>query len=66
MKKPRTLDETLRSTIRESGKTPYAVAKLAGLEPDILNRFMHGRDIRISTAGKIADALGLELRKRDS
>jgi hypothetical protein len=64
MKNPKSIGDVLLKAIRDSGKTPYAIAKLAKLEPDILNRFMHGRDIRISTASKIADVLGLELTKR--
>jgi len=59
-----TIDKVLRQAVRQCGKTPYRVAKDAGLEPDVVTRFLHGRDIRISTAAKICLALDLELTKR--
>ena len=59
-----TLDKALRQAVRSCGKTPYRVAKDAAIEPDLVTRFLHGRDIRISTAAKICLALDLELTKR--
>lgn len=58
------IDEALRQAVRKCGRTPYSVGTAAGLESDIVGRFLRGRDIRISTAAKIADVLGLELVKR--
>jgi predicted transcriptional regulator len=58
------IDGTLRNAIVESGMTHYAIAKAAGIEADILDRFMKGRDIYLGTAAKIADALKLEIRPR--
>jgi hypothetical protein len=58
------IDATLRDAIRKSGESCYAIAKRAGIAPDVVLRFVAGRDIRISTTAKIAEALDLELVKR--
>lgn len=61
------LVDALRSAIQNSGLTRYAVAKQAGVGFAVLNRFVAGeRDLRLETAAKICDALGLELVKRNS
>lgn len=52
----------LRQAITDSGLTHYAIGKAAGVQPNMLDRFMSGeRDLRLATAGKIADALGYRL-----
>src|SRR4051794_29134159 len=52
----------LLSIIDNRGLTPYAVAKLAGISPGIVSRFVSGeRDIRLGTMDQIAAALGLRL-----
>ena len=52
------LEVDLKKAIRMSGLTHYSLAKLAGCAPSMLDRFMSGeRDLRFSTAGRIADAL---------
>lgn len=63
------LDETLKAAIRKSGLTHYAIGKQAGVDPSVIDRFMadrdaagRGGDMRLSTASKIAAAMGLELR----
>jgi transcriptional regulator with XRE-family HTH domain len=62
-RKPKRIDETLKAAITKSGLTNYAIAKLAKVSPAQIDRFMAGeRDIRLSTAASIAEALGLELR----
>lgn len=62
-----TMSDVLRAAIRASGQTHYRISKNAGIAPDYLHRFVHGsRDIRLTTAGKICKALGLELRKKDA
>jgi hypothetical protein len=72
-KKPMTVAEQLRQAIKDSGKSHYAIAKLASeltpdqpeLAPDIIDRFVRGdREIRSETFSRIAAALDLELRKR--
>jgi hypothetical protein len=64
-KRIKSLGDSLRAAARKSGRTPYAIAKEAGTTPEVVSRFLRGADIRISTAGKIADVLGLELTQRE-
>ena len=60
------LDDQLRFAIATSGKTQYALAKEIGVVNGVLSRFMNfERDIRLETAAKLAEALGLSLQKRD-
>ena len=64
-KTPRGIDETLREAIRRSGRTHYELAQAAGITPAQLDRFVTGeRDLRLATAALVAEALGLELRRR--
>jgi hypothetical protein len=59
---PSTISDQLRAIIRDSGKTAYAVAKLADLDPGVVQRFMtEKRDVRVATFDKIAQALRLRL-----
>jgi len=62
----RTIIEQLKRAIGNSGKTHYRIGKEANVSPDQLDRFMRGRDIRLSTAAKIAKALGLEFRSKNN
>ena len=56
------LEVDLKKAIHLSGLTHYSLAKLAGCAPSMLDRFMSGeRDLRFSTAGRVADALGKKL-----
>ena len=56
------LAKRLKEAIAASGATHYAIGKQAGIRPDLLDRFMRGeRDLRLASAGKIANALGLDL-----
>ncbi len=64
-KRRKAMADVLRAAIRTSGRTRYRVAKDARVGPEVVSRFMAGADIRISTVGKIAEALGLELRPKD-
>lgn len=60
--KSRTIADQLKQTIRDSGQTHYRIAKNAGIDPGIIDRFVSGeRDLRLETAAKIAAALDLEL-----
>lgn len=45
----------------KNGRTGYAIAKAAGLKPEIIYRFERGDDLRLSSAAKVAAVLGLEL-----
>ncbi len=59
---PATISDQLRAIIKDSGKTAYAVGKLAEVDPGVVQRFMTGeRDLRVSTLDKIAEALRLRL-----
>ena len=59
------IDAQLLAAIEDSGMTAYAIAKRAGTTQAVLRRFMLGqRDLRLETAAKIAEVLGLELHKR--
>ena len=57
------LAEQLRAAFTKSGLSRFELARRAGVSYAIVHRFIGGnRDITISTASKLADALGLELR----
>ena len=58
------LGDVLRQAMIEDGRTLYELAKEAVLETDQLYRFRDGADLRISTASKLAEVLGLELRPK--
>jgi transcriptional regulator with XRE-family HTH domain len=52
----------LREVIESRGLSAYAAARLAGVDPGVVSRFMTGeRDIRLETDGRLAAALGLRL-----
>jgi transcriptional regulator with XRE-family HTH domain len=61
-----TISDQLRAAAAarvKAGWTVYRVAKEAGITPAMLSRFLNdGLDLRLSTAAKLAAALGLELR----
>ena len=68
-RRPLMIDDALKAAIKKSGLTHYALGKEAGVAPSVIDRFMveagsgeRGGDLRISTAAKIAAAMGLELR----
>jgi hypothetical protein len=59
---PGSLSEDLRLAIRSSGKSVYQVAKAADVSPIVVSRFLSGqRDIRMETADRLAETLGLKL-----
>lgn len=53
----------IRRAVLESGSSPYAVAKAAGVDAAILQRLVSGvrADLRLSTASRLCTALGLRL-----
>ena len=56
------LSKALKAAVRGSELTAYEIAKRTGISQIILSRFLSGeRDIRLATADKLADALGLKL-----
>jgi hypothetical protein len=67
--KPRSIDDALKAAIRKSGLTHYSLGRAARVDPSVIDRFMvepgsgeRGGDLRLSTAARLAAALGLELR----
>lgn len=61
--KQKSMVDVLRAAIKSSGLTHYRIAKDAGIKPQIIDRFVSGeRDLRLATAAKLCEALGLELK----
>ncbi len=57
------LADRLRDAINKSDETRYAIAKGAEIEQSVLSRFMAGDDIRLATADKLCEYLGLTLKQ---
>jgi plasmid maintenance system antidote protein VapI len=63
--RPTIIESALRSAISRSGLTHYKLGQLAGVAPSMIDRFVSGeRDLRLSTAARIAEALGMELQAK--
>lgn len=63
--KDMSIAEQLRAAIEASG-TAYRAAKDSGVDVTIVQRFLNGeRDLRLATAARLCEALGLELRPID-
>jgi len=59
-----TLSQALRDALRVSDKSIDQIAQDAGVAQIVVSRFVSGeRDIRMATADKLAEALGLKLAK---
>ena len=57
------LSGALRKAIRDSGKSVYQIGKEANVSQIVISRFLSGeRDIRMATADRLAQSLGLILR----
>ena len=58
--------ETLKTAIGQSGETVAAISRAAGIAQPVLHRFVKGeRDVILTTAQRLADYFGLELRPRE-
>lgn len=56
------INEQLRKAIEKGEESYYALAKRSGVNAVVISRFACGeRDLRLETAAKLADALGLTL-----
>lgn len=56
------LSAALKDAIRASDKSVYQIAQDAGVSQIVVSRFISGeRDIRMATADKLADVLGLKV-----
>ena len=61
------LANELRQAINDSGLTHYAIGKASGVDTAVIDRFVSGeRDIRLETAGRIAESLGYSLVKSET
>jgi plasmid maintenance system antidote protein VapI len=59
---PGAFSQALRDTIQSSDRSVDQIAQDAGVSPVVVSRFVSGeRDIRMATADKLAEALGLRL-----
>jgi hypothetical protein len=58
------VSDTLRQAIRQSDQTLYRIAKDAGVDWSVLQRFLDGSrpNIRLDTVEKLCLHFGLELR----
>lgn len=60
------LGKQLREAFRSSGMSMFALSKQSGVPYSGIHRFINAdRDLTLSTASKVADVLGLELRQVD-
>ena len=60
---PHCLSGALKKAIRDSGKSVYQIGKEANVSQIVISRFLSGdRDIRMATADRLAQSLGLTLR----
>jgi transcriptional regulator with XRE-family HTH domain len=58
----KTISEKLREAMRDSGQSMYQIAKEAGVDYSIVNRFFNEqRDMKLATADRLAAYFGLEL-----
>src|SRR5690349_20279137 len=55
------ISSTLRNAIITSGKSANALGKAAGVPQSTIARFLAGADMKLSTASKLAEHLGLQL-----
>lgn len=54
--------QTLREALRASGRSVEQIASEANVSPILVAQFLSGeRDIRLATADKLAEVLGLQL-----
>lgn len=61
-KRPPTLADQLRTFIQNSGVSLRGLAFAAQVDASCLTRFMAGeRDLTVSSAGRLADVMGLQL-----
>lgn len=58
----KTLSESLRAAIEKSGLSVYRLSKESGVQATMIHMFLRGeKDLRLSTADRLAAALGLKL-----
>lgn len=58
----KTISDQLKTAIKRSGKTKYALAQESGVAWAQISRFMDGeRDLRLESAARLAESLNLKL-----
>jgi len=60
---PKSLEETLREAVRESGLTTTQLSQLTGISRPRIHDFVNGGGLRISTAQKLMDHFGFRIVK---
>jgi hypothetical protein len=58
------IDQELRDKLAADPRSLYEIAASMECEPDLLYRFRDGKDIRLATAARLADVLGLSLASK--
>jgi predicted transcriptional regulator len=54
--------EQLIVAIAKDGRSRAAIGRLAGMNPSTFYGLLHGRDVQLSTLGKVLGVLDMELR----
>lgn len=57
------LETAIKQAIKSDGRSLYALAKATGVDLSQLTRFTEGADMRLKSAAKLCEALGLALVK---
>ena len=59
------LTDQVRRAVNDSPLSRYAICKAAGIDQAVMSRFMAGKaGLSLKSLDALADALGLELKKR--
>jgi sRNA-binding carbon storage regulator CsrA len=62
----KSLSDVIRETISSQNLTAYALGKMSGVSPVVIQRFLTGeRGLTLTTAEKLAETLDLHLCRRD-
>jgi transcriptional regulator with XRE-family HTH domain len=66
MGKKSSVTERLRAEFKKCGESRYALSKRSGIAESVLSRFASGQELSFANIDRLADALGLELVKREN
>lgn len=59
------ISDALRAAVKASSKSVYQICKESGISQIVVSRFLSGeRDIRLATADRLAQALGIGVAAR--
>ncbi len=63
--KPRPMTNLLLKAIKSCGRTPYRLAKEAGISGSLIYKFMKGKgSLRMTSADRLVNALNLKVTAR--